>query len=164
MGKLPTRLETSAGGVVVRHGPQGEVEVALIRPRGDKRWALPKGWVEVDESPQDAALREVREETGVTARVVESLERIEYWFRTRQGASLILVHKYVDFFLMAALEGDLADHDHEVEEARWFTLDQAIEVAAFKSERQVLEKARARLTPGLRPGSSSSPHSETAGS
>ena len=158
MGRVPTRLETSAGGVVYHLDRQGQVEIALIRPRGDERWALPKGWVEKDESPQDAALREVREETGVTARVVESLERIEYWFRTRQEASPVLVHKYVDFFLMAAVEGDLADHDHEVEEARWFTLDQAIEVAAFQSERQVLEKARGRLTPG----STSSPHSENA--
>ena len=158
MGKVPTRLETSAGGVVVRHGPQGQAEVALIRPRGDQRWALPKGWVEVDESPQDAAQREVREETGISARLVESLERIEYWFRSRQGASPVLVHKYVDFYLLAAEAGDVADHDHEVEEARWFGLDEAIEAAAFKSERQVLEKARARLTPG----SSSSPRSETA--
>ena len=133
--------------------------MVLIRPRGDQRWALPKGWVEKDESSQEAALREVREETGITARVVESLDRIEYWCRTRQGASSILVHKFVDFFLMAALEGDLADHDHEVEEARWFTLDQAIEMVAFKSERQILEEARSRL----KPGSTSSAHPESAG-
>lgn len=165
MGKVPTRLETSAGGVVYRPGPEGQPEVVLIRPRGDERWALPKGWVEKDESPQDAALREVREETGVTARAVEALERIEYWFRTRQGSSPVLVHKYVDFFLMAAEEGDLADHDHEVDEARWFPLDQAVTMAAFKSERQVLEMARDRLASGLTPGptpeSSSSPHPET---
>lgn len=156
--KLPTHLETSAGGVLYRLNAQGQVEVALIRPRGNVRWALPKGRTEEDESPQAAALREVREETGVTARVVEPLNRIEYWFRTREGESSILVHKYVDFFLMTAAEGDLADHDHEVEEARWFTLDHAIEVAAFESERQLLERARGRLIPG----STSSPHSETA--
>ncbi len=148
MDKISARLDTSAGGVVYRRDPEGEVEVVLIRPRGDERWGLPKGWVEKDESPQAAALREVREETGITAGVVELLDRIEYWFRARQGASSILVHKYVDFYLMTAEEGDLADHDQEVEEARWFALDQAIEAAAFKSERQVLAKARSRLTPG----------------
>jgi 8-oxo-dGTP pyrophosphatase MutT (NUDIX family) len=158
MGKARTRLETSAGGVVYHVGPQGEPEVVLIRARGDERWALPKGWVEKDEASQDAALREVREETGITAEVVEPLDRIEYWFRTRQGSTPILVHKYVDFFLMAAVEGDLADQDHEVEEARWFSLDEAVEVAAFKSERQVLVQARDRL----RPGSTSSPHSGNA--
>ncbi len=162
MGKVPTRLETSAGGVVYRIEPEGQAEVVLIRPRGGERWALPKGWVEKDESALDAALREVREETGISARAVEPLDRIEYWFRTRQGSSPILVHKYVDFFLMAAEEGDLADHDHEVEEARWFPLEQAIEVAAFKSERQILEKARDRLAPGATPGSSSSPRPESA--
>jgi 8-oxo-dGTP pyrophosphatase MutT (NUDIX family) len=154
MGKATARLDTSAGGVVYRLDPHGEVQVALIRPRGDQRWALPKGWVEKDESPQDAARREVREETGITARVVEPLERIEYWFRTRQGAGSVLVHKYVDFYLMAAVEGDLADHDHEVEEARWFALDEAIAGAAFEGERRMLEKARDRLTPG---STSSSP-------
>jgi len=158
MGKLPTRQETSAGGVVYRLLPQGQVEAVLIRPRGDERWALPKGGVEKDELSQDAALREVREETGVIARLVESLDRIEYWFRIREGASSILVHKYVDFFLMAAMEGDLVGHDHEVEEAHWFPLDQAIEVAAYRGERKLLEEARSRLTPG----STSSAHSETA--
>jgi 8-oxo-dGTP pyrophosphatase MutT (NUDIX family) len=158
MGKLPTRLDTSAGGVVYRLGPQGGVEVALIRPRGDERWALPKGWVEKDESPHDAALREVREETGITARLVEPLERIEYWFHARQGAGSVLVHKYVDFFLMAAIEGDLSGHDHEVEEARWFGLDEAVSLAAFKGDRQVLAKARDRLTLG----STSSPPGESA--
>jgi len=162
MGKVPTRLDTSAGGVVYRIGPEGEAEVILIRPRGDERWALPKGWVEKGESALDAALREVREETGLSARVVEPLDRIEYWFRTREGAGPILVHKYVDFFLMAAGEGDLADHDQEVEEARWFPLEQAMEVAAFKSERQILARARDRLAPGPRPASSSSSHPESA--
>jgi ADP-ribose pyrophosphatase YjhB (NUDIX family) len=72
--------------------------------------------------------------------------------------SPVLVHKYVHFFLMAAVEGDLADHDHEVEEARWFRLDEALEAASFKSERQVLRLARDKLRPGL----TSSPQPETA--
>ena len=143
-----TRNEFSAGGVVYRRDDAGQVEVALIGTHAGERWGLPKGWVEKDESPQEAALREVREETGIRARIVQELERIEYWFRWNQGAGPLRIHKHVDFFLMQALSGDTAEHDHEVEEVGWFSLDEALERATYKGERQVLEKARRLLTPG----------------
>ncbi|HXF58018.1 MAG TPA: NUDIX hydrolase [Actinomycetota bacterium] len=141
--RLPVRAEVSAGGVVYRAGPGGpEVVLASRRTKaGELAWGLPKGLVEPDEDPQATALREVREETGLVARVRESLGEISYWY-VWEGAR---VKKTVHFFLMEAVGGDVADHDREVEEVRWFPLPEALRVASFRSERDVLERAAAAL-------------------
>lgn len=137
--------QTSAGGIVYRRRDD-HIEVALIARTSPRRriiWALPKGWVEPGETIPDAALREIREETGLTGRLVEPLGQIEYSFYSPEDNARI--QKTVHFFLVEFLSGDTADHDHEVDEARWWPLDAALAQMTYQSERQVMEKARGRL-------------------
>jgi ADP-ribose pyrophosphatase YjhB (NUDIX family) len=140
-----TIQQTSAGGIVFRK-LDDHIDVALIARTSPRRriiWALPKGWVEPGETIPDAALREIREETGLTGRLVEPLGQIEYSFYSPEDSARI--QKTVHFFLVEFLSGDTADHDHEVDEARWWPLDAALAQMTYQSERQVMEKARGRL-------------------
>lgn len=136
---MKTQRQTSAGGVLVREAENGpEVLLASRRTRsGELVWGLPKGLVEKDESPEDAALREVREETGHSGEIREPLGEISYWF-VWDGRR---VRKTVHFFLMDDSGEEPGRRDQEMEEVRWFPLDQAAEVAGFKSEKQILSKA-----------------------
>jgi len=144
-----TRRQESAGGVVFRqHEGVTEVVVIGVDARGEQRWQLPKGLVVAGEQPEQAALREVREETGLVAEILQPLETIEYWYNGRGGAARVRFHKFVYFYLMRYLQGDTADHDHEVTEARWTPIDEAARMLTFKSERKLVEQA-AELLAGL---------------
>jgi len=134
--------EFSAGGLVIRN-LSGRPHLAVVRVR-DEILALPKGHPEKGESMQDAALREVREETGLTAAPVEKLGDIRYWY-ARDGDRVL---KVVSFFLFHYRSGRLADHDHEVEEALWIPLDEASERLAYKSEKEIAQTALSRVARG----------------
>jgi len=138
-----TRDEFSAGGVVVRDGADG-AEVAVIRTR-EGRWQLPKGWIEDGETPEVAAVREAREEAGVDAEVVAPLGTIEYWFVSTYDPEPARVHKRVQFYLLRYVGGSTDDHDDEVLEARWLTIDEARRMLAFKDERRMVTLAHERL-------------------
>lgn len=127
----------SAGGVCYRQD-DGALYVVLIATNGLTRWGLPKGHISTDERPADAAQREVKEETGVEGTVLHLIETIEYWFRARRGR----VHKYVDFYLLRYDVGEILPQETEVDDARWFQLDEAISLASFPQERAVLEQVR----------------------
>jgi len=129
--------------VVFRTGPDGpEVVLASRRTkRGDLAWGLPKGQVEPDERPEETAVREVREESGLDAEVERDLGEISYFY-VWEG---VRIRKRVRFFLMRATGGDVSRHDHEMEEVRWFPLDEAIHIASYTSEREVLEGAARAL-------------------
>jgi 8-oxo-dGTP pyrophosphatase MutT (NUDIX family) len=140
-GNRPSsRSEFSAGGVVYRRTERGRFEVALAARRtrrGDLAWGLPKGLVEEGEQPEQAAVREVREETGLDAEIRGDLGEIKYWY-VWDG---VRVRKRVAFFLMEATGGDISEHDHEMEEVRWFPVLRARRAATYPSERSVLERA-----------------------
>jgi 8-oxo-dGTP pyrophosphatase MutT (NUDIX family) len=140
-GGIVTKTQTSAGGVVFRRRGAG-VEVALISVGAGSRWQLPKGLVGAGESPEAAAVREAREETGLDAELVAPIEKIEYWYYASERGARVRFHKFVHFFLLRFLSGDVSDHDHEVNEARWIGIGEAIGMLAFKGERAVVERAR----------------------
>ena len=131
------RERTSAGGVVVRDGDG--LEVCLIRPAGRSVWGLPKGGVEAGESYADTAVREVAEETGIDGVVERQIGAIDYSFYSRQDGGRI--HKTVHYFLVRAVGGDTAHHDHEVSEARWMTLDDALGAMTYPNEREIVRQA-----------------------
>ena len=136
---MRTRAEVSAGGVVFRQGPDGTELVLASRrtKKGDLAWGLPKGLIEPGEESSVTAVREVREETGLEAVIEEDLGEISYFY-VWEG---VRVRKAVRFFLMRATGGDVADHDHEMEEVRWIPLEEALRAASYKSEKEVLEAA-----------------------
>ena len=118
----------------------GEVVVIVPTRRaadGSKVLALPKGHPDGSESPAEAALREVREEAGVDAELVSSLGEVRYWYQ-RGGRR---VAKVVEFFLLRYLGGDVCDHDHEVEHARWMPLAQAARELSHQGERGMAARA-----------------------
>ncbi|GAB4321648.1 MAG: NUDIX hydrolase [Candidatus Sumerlaeia bacterium] len=140
-GEKTDGLEVSSGGVLVRRR-QGEVEVCLISTREGRRWQLPKGHLERGESPEMAAVREVREETGCEGRILGLIDSITYGFVARYGKRRpSLRHKRVYFYLMLYEEGRTSDHDWEVDASRWFRADEAREKLSFSNERQILHKA-----------------------
>lgn len=136
MTSEPTISQVSAGGVAVNDG-----RVALIKTVEEGRWQLPKGIIDPGETPEQAALREVNEEAGIKCDLVELIDTIEYWFYGSYDGPRRRYHKKVHFFLMRYVSGDVADHDHEVTEARWVDLHDAFEMLAFQNEKDVLAKA-----------------------
>ena len=141
--------EFSAGGVVVRASKDGPQCVVIVPSRpaanGSKVLALPKGHPDGDESAAQAALREVREETGVQAHVVERLGDVRYWYQ-REGRRIV---KVVAFFLLQHEAGDPERHvDHEIDQARWMPLEQAARELTHAGEREIATLALSRLVPG----------------
>lgn len=144
---METRKQVSAGGAAFRE-IDGKLEVTLVLMIPEMRWQLPKGIIDPGETPEQAALREVREEAGIECELIEPIETIEYWFVDSRSGTPIRIHKFVHFYLMRYVSGDVADHDHEVAEARWFPVDEAISILAFDSEKSVviLGKANFEMT------------------
>jgi 8-oxo-dGTP pyrophosphatase MutT (NUDIX family) len=134
------RAEFSAGGLVVRRF-RGRPFVAVIRT-SKQALALPKGHPHEGESAADAALREVREETGLQAELVEKLDDIRYWYQRRGERQF----KVVRFFLLRYRSGSVRDHDDEVESAEWIALEEAPERLTYPSERGVAARALAALS------------------
>jgi 8-oxo-dGTP pyrophosphatase MutT (NUDIX family) len=138
--KIPTQKEVSAGGVVYRRNDDDTIEILLASRRtrrGDLAWGLAKGGLEDGETNEDAALREVREETGIVAEIEGALGETKYFYVWED----VRIRKTVHFFLMRATGGDPEDRDDEMEEIRWFPLERALKRAAYRGEREILHRA-----------------------
>jgi 8-oxo-dGTP pyrophosphatase MutT (NUDIX family) len=115
--------------------------VALIRTRnlkGKQVWTLPKGTAEEGEGPETTALREVFEETGIEAQIIEPLDDITYWFVV--ASEQARYRKTVHYFLMRAVGGDIARHDDEVDEVRFVPVHEAERLVTYPTDRKVLKR------------------------
>lgn len=142
--RLPTVEEASAGGLVVN----AELKVPVIgrlNRRGLLLWSLPKGHIEPGETPEDAAVREIEEETGILGRVVATLGTIDFWFQVEAHR----VHKTVQHYLLEYVGGDLCCDDHEVAVVAWVPLNELESRLAYPDERGVVVRATATLHEGL---------------
>lgn len=142
-----TQHQISSGGVIVRQ-QAGQPQVCLIsrRQRGQLIWGLPKGHVERGENLKATAVREVREETGLLGEPVARLGSIAYWFAVEKER--VRYFKRVHFYLLRYREGKTHRHDHEVEQAVWLPIDEALTRLSYESERKVLQKAQRYLEKG----------------
>src|SRR5574339_563286 len=147
--RVTTMDQVSAGGVAFRWR-DSDPEIAIVSVKPKLRWQLPKGIVDPGESPEVTAVREVREEAGVETERLALIETIEYWYRSLRNGQPVRYHKFVHFYLLEYRGGDVADHDHEIEEARWVRFDEALNLLEFKNEREVVEKAREMIEAGER--------------
>lgn len=137
--------ESSAGGVLYREH-EGRWEIAVIQPRGRSVWALPKGHVDPGETPEQAAKREVREETGLQGATESELGEVRYRFSFRGKR----IDKDVRFFLFRHEGGEIdalePEMRVEVTRARWMALDQAERLLAYRGEREMAHRAHVLLT------------------
>ena len=140
MPPLRNARASSAGGVVHR-SEAGRIEVLLVHRRVPLLWALPKGTPDSGETIPETALREVREETGIAVEIEDELGSVSYFF-VRRG---VRFHKTVHFFLMRPVGGRIEEHDHEFDDVAWFQLEEALKVMSYPTERDVVQRASAKL-------------------
>jgi 8-oxo-dGTP pyrophosphatase MutT (NUDIX family) len=144
VARLRNATATSAGGIVTRV-EDGVLQLIVCRRRRERdgvTWTLPKGTPNEGETREETALREVSEETGLLVRIVEPLDSIEYWF-VQHGTR---IHKTVHYFIMEPVGGDIADHDHEFDEVRWTSFDDAQQLLSFETERALVDLAHRRVS------------------
>lgn len=134
--------ETSAGGVVLDADQANVALIGRLDRRGRLLWSLPKGHIEEGETPEQTAVREVAEETGIKSVVLRPLGTIDYWF----VADNRRIHKTVHHFLLQATDGELSDDDVEVTEVAWVALDDLDDRLAYADERRLVRKARELLS------------------
>jgi 8-oxo-dGTP pyrophosphatase MutT (NUDIX family) len=142
----PLEAEYSAGGVVYRTAPSGSgYEIVAVQRARHGDWSLPKGHIEKGETREEAAVREVEEETGIQARILKPIEDIVYFYRRKNGA---LIRKTVYHFLMEALTQELGGPNWEVSEARWVSLKEAQNLLSYANDKGVVRKAKELLAAG----------------
>ncbi len=144
MSRVSTRTQVSAGGVAFRK-KGSRTEVVIVSIGNNHRWQLPKGIVNTGESLESAAMREVREETGVETEMIGAIDKVEYWYYSIDRGERVRFHKFVHFYLLRYKSGDVRNHGWEVNEARWVEIDKACQMLAFKSEREIVKRAKAMI-------------------
>ncbi len=136
MGKVVSKkVKMAAGGIVIDTPKEGAPRVLLVhRPRYDD-WSFPKGGVDEGESLEQAAVREVKEETGIECRIRRALLSTSYIYRTRKGARR---PKVVYYFLMESKRKRFKIQGDEVDRAEWFDVTEAQEVLSYDRDKKIL--------------------------
>lgn len=136
------KIEFSSGGVIYRD-TNNTIEVALVATRGSSIWSLPKGLINKGESPEETALREVREETGLNGRLINLIDKGSYWYFIKEEN--VKCKKTVYYYLMEFMSGSVKEHDSEVDEVSWFPINDAIKKASYKGDKEILQKAETMI-------------------
>lgn len=135
---MAVKWEFSAGGVVYKKEDDG-LKILLIRNKD--RYGFPKGNVERTEKKEDAAVREVKEETGVDAQIEEYLGNVEYWYRS----AVDTIHKFVYYYLMRYTGGEINPQKEEIEAAEWVPVENVMDMLSFDKDKKVFEIALKKL-------------------
>ena len=134
--------EVSAGGLVIDGSGTRGLLIGRIDAKDQKKerllWSLPKGHIEAGESPEEAAIREVKEETGIDSSISKSLGVIDFWFMA--GGKRI--HKTVHHFLFKEVGGHIAPQVSEVDDVKWFPLDEIVERLAYPDEKKLIARSK----------------------
>ncbi len=133
---METKWEFSAGGVVYRRNDEGKLEILLIRVKN--RWSFPKGNIEKGEPKDQAALREVKEETGVDAEIIEYLGEVDYWY----SMGLTRIHKFVYYYLMKYTGGDIVPQKEEIDEAKFVPFEEVENLLTYPTDKEIFERAK----------------------
>ncbi len=139
------KRQISSGGVIFRRSGK-DIEVALIAVKNKTVWCLSKGAIDKNEDSQTAAVREVKEETGLQGEIIDKIGKISYWYFIKSENTKF--HKTVYFYLVKYKSGRTDEHDREVDESRWFPIDEAINRLTYKGEREILQKAKGMIEQG----------------
>ncbi len=134
------KFEFSAGGIVFNKKNK-QIEVLLCQHSQHHGWVFPKGLIgdkKKGEKKEETAVREVEEETGIKAKIVESLSSISYWY-VFEGEK---IKKTVYYFIMECTGGDISKHDHEMEQVEWLPIKKVEERLSYKSDKEVWKEAK----------------------
>ncbi|MFA7249244.1 MAG: NUDIX hydrolase [Dehalococcoidia bacterium] len=132
-----SRRAVSAGGIVFRRADEG-IEIVIVGRTAERLWALPKGTPNPGETLEQTALREVREETGLDVRILDTVGQVEYWYTAPDGQR---IDKTVHYFLMEPIGGDTADHDHEFDRVEWRHVSEAERLLTHRNQLPMLHRA-----------------------
>jgi 8-oxo-dGTP pyrophosphatase MutT (NUDIX family) len=145
---LSLKREFSAGGIVYKRfrdaKDKAQIKWLIVKPQGTDRWQFPKGKIDEGESSKDTAVREVKEEAGVEAKIITKVGNSQYFFVL--GSEKI--YKHVTFFLMEYVNDTKLGHDNEVDEVKFLPFDKAVHNLTFKGDKELLIKARELLESG----------------
>jgi len=142
---LKTQRLIASGGVIFRTSIKNQFEVALCFKSREKIWCLPKGLIEQGETAEKAAMREIKEETGLEGEIIKKIGQIEYHFFEKGKHYFKIVH----FYLLKYSGGSLYVHDSEVEKVEWSPISKALQILAYANERKILRKAKNMLEKSL---------------
>ena len=137
------KKQISSGGVIFRK-EGSDLEIALVAVKEGKVWSLPKGLVEKGEEPPETAVREVREETGLSGKIVKKIGDIAYWYYIKDDNAKC--RKTVHFYLLEYVSGTTLDHNWEVDAAEWVRIDDAEDRVSYKGDREIVRKAKEMLS------------------